>query len=635
MKPRLVATHGALKTGSVRTIDAETLTIGRSSHNGLVIRDRYVSDCHCIIRRVGNGFSIEDCKSSNGTFVNGAPVTSALLQHGDTVGIGLTKLSFLLSEDPVLSPVHLSDDSEQSLSPENTIVLNVQDSAYLKRDTQTAGARSESKTRNMAVLLAIASKINLIRDSETLQHTLLDSVFEAIPAQRAAILLTGLASDRFISMVGRSGDSATQSEIRVSRTVSMRVLKEGVSLLTNDARSDPLVVSDSIMSAEIQSVICVPLVTFDHTLGVLYADTADPGALFNEEHLHLLTAIANLGAIALEHARYVEWLRCENQLLLEDIHTGNEMVGDHPVMREVHRMIAKVAATNAKVLIRGESGSGKELVARALHLNSKRSGGPFIAINCAAIPRDLLESELFGHEKGAFTEARSLYRGRFEQAHGGTLFLDEIGDMPFELQSKLLRAIERNEFYRLKGTEPIRVDVRLVAATNRPLEEDVKEKRFREDLLYRLRTVTIRIPPLRDRKEDIPRLVAHFVRRFSRECGREVHGLTPDALQVLMQHDWPDNVRGLENAIQYGVIMSDGDRIQVTDLPEELRDIQSDTQKATGGCMSFQDAVTDFKRRLIRKALDESNGTVTKAAHALGLNSNYLHRLMNDLGLRQ
>jgi transcriptional regulator with GAF, ATPase, and Fis domain len=307
---------------------------------------------------------------------------------------------------------------------------------------------------------------------------------------------------------------------------------------------------------------------------------------------------------------------------------AHDMVGDSAPMRGVYECIRKVAPRDSTVLITGETGTGKELAARAVHQNSPRALRPFVAVNCAALTEPLLESELFGHEKGAFTGAYALKKGKFEVAEGGTIFLDEIGELAPALQAKLLRALQHHEFERVGGTRTIKMNVRLIAATNQDLQAAVSAGRFRQDLWYRLNVVGLAMPPLRQRRADIPMLAAHFAAKYGR--GRAVE-LSPDAVDALRAYDWPGNVRELENAIERAVVLGCSDKIVADDLPAVV--LQSSTALPRDGA-SYHRAVLDVKRRLILDAIDRSGGNYTAAARLLGINPTYLHRLVNNLQLR-
>jgi Nif-specific regulatory protein len=294
--------------------------------------------------------------------------------------------------------------------------------------------------------------------------------------------------------------------------------------------------------------------------------------------------------------------------------------------------VSKVAPTDSTVLIRGESGTGKELVARAIHRNSPRAGMPFLAINCAALTETLLESELFGHEKGAFTGAFAQKRGKLELADRGTVFLDEVGEMPLACQSRLLRLIQEREFERVGGTRQIRTDIRLIAATNRDLEAAIERGTFRKDLYYRLNVVSLTMPPLRDRREDIPLLASHFVAKHGKRAGRRVTGIALEALACLKAHDWPGNVRDLENAIERAVVLGSTDLILAEDLPETVLEAAPQGAGPIGG---YHETVRNEKTRVILAALDQAEGSFTEAAKLLGIHPNYLHRLVRNLNLRE
>ncbi|MBW7908124.1 MAG: sigma-54-dependent Fis family transcriptional regulator [Kiritimatiellae bacterium] len=331
---------------------------------------------------------------------------------------------------------------------------------------------------------------------------------------------------------------------------------------------------------------------------------------------------------ALESRALVE----ENRALREqlDARFGLEnIVGQSPALQEVFDTIRQVAQSRATVLIQGESGTGKELVAQALHRLSPRSKGPFIAVHCAALSETLLESELFGHERGAFTGATERRRGRFELADGGTLFLDEIGEIDSSLQVKILRVLEERRFERVGGQETIDVDVRLVAATNRDLKKKVEEGTFREDLFYRLDVVAIRLPPLRERVGDLPLLVDHFISVFAEENGKKIVGITPEAMQALGGYEWPGNVRELRNMVERMVVLARGEKLTLRDVPLHVRG-ELDAGPARGGALSLE----ANEKQMIVRALKASGGNVTKAAAELGISRRTLHRKLNEYGLR-
>jgi len=349
-------------------------------------------------------------------------------------------------------------------------------------------------------------------------------------------------------------------------------------------------------------------------------------------------------------SRAVELRKEKKTITSEEISTTTEIIGEAPAMQEVFRAIGRLARSNITVLINGESGTGKELVALALHRHSPRADKDFIAINTAAIPKDLLESELFGHEKGAFTGAQSLHRGRFEQADGGTLFLDEIGDMPAELQTRLLRVLAEGEFYRVGGRTAVKVDVRIIAATHQNLEKLVNEGRFREDLFHRLNVIRIHVPPLRERREDIPLLMNFFLAAAAKELNTEVKRLLPETEKYLTGIEWQGNVRQLENICRWLTVMAPGQEVHMDDLPPELRENYAaesattenwqkalerwaDNRLVSGDQNLLDSAVPDFERIMIRSALRQTGGRKQDAARLLGWGRNTLTRKIKELDM--
>ncbi len=367
-------------------------------------------------------------------------------------------------------------------------------------------------------------------------------------------------------------------------------------------------------------LVAVPIYSSGALCGALLLRDTPPDAMAT------LSAVASLASVAIDSVREVETLRDERAVLEQRLFGNGGIIGHSAVVRKLLERVEKLAPRETTVLIQGESGTGKELVARLLHRGSPRADAPFVAINCAAIADALLESELFGHEKGAFTGAGSLKKGKLEMAEGGTLFLDEIGDLALPLQAKLLRVLQEREFERVGATKAVRVNLRVVAATNRDLAKASREGGFRLDLYHRLNVVTLQTPPLRERVEDIPDLAAHFLLRFGGNAKR----LSPEALRCLQTYAWPGNVRELENAMEQAVVLGDGDFVLPTDLPECLWESASRDELG-----AFQSTVTDAKRESILRAYQQAGGDYKGAAKLLGLHPNYLLRLVRNLGLRE
>jgi two-component system response regulator AtoC len=338
--------------------------------------------------------------------------------------------------------------------------------------------------------------------------------------------------------------------------------------------------------------------------------------------------------LALRKAEERETLRRENRALREQIQKDNQfesILAKSKEMLEIFRTISKIADFKTTVLVTGESGTGKELVARAIHTRSSRKGQPFVAINCGAIPENLLESELFGHRKGAFTDASSDRRGLFEEATGGTLFLDEIGELPLNLQVKLLRVVQEETIRRLGDTKDVKVDVRIIAATHRDLAADVKAGRFREDLFYRIHVLSIHIPPLRERREDVNLLIDHFVTRNNARLGTNMRGLSPEVRRLLLEYAWPGNVRELENTIERAMVLAESDIMQEGDLPERIRDALDPVQmQLASGELSVKKTTAAIEQILIRRALQKTKGNRTRAAELLEISHRALLYKIKD-----
>lgn len=622
MNPRLTAIGGRLK-GNVFTIEDLPVVIGRDTTATLCLADASVSRRHSQIEKEEEDFVILDLESLNGTFINDVPVKRRKLQHGDRVRIGASLFLFLMhdGENSQSSDVRFDDGHLVSGS---TLQLRFNDALYLM-------------ARDLSALMKVSTTINAIRGVEELQKTLLELLFEVVPAERGVILLTDLGSQgdssEFASVFGLNRQSEQDESINVSRTVTNWVLQQGESvLINNQAQAKGFESADNLTTEGPGSILCVPLVMLERTLGVIYLDTKEPDAVFDKDHLQLVSAISAITAVAIENARHIEWLVSENQRLIADFNIEHNMVGESQSMRDVLQFISKVAPTDSTVLLLGESGTGKELAARAIHLNSRRTDKPFMAVNCAALAESLLESELFGHEKGSFTGALMQKKGRLEIADGGTVFLDEIGEVSPALQVKLLRVLQEREFERVGGTRTIKVDIRLITATNKNLEDAVSQASFRQDLYYRLNVVSLEMPPLRDRQEDIPLLANYFAAKYGEKCNRRITGISAEAQARLLGYDWPGNVRELENAIERAVVLGSTDRILLEDLPESVLESEP---PATAPGTKYHEAVAQTKKQIILSAMQQAKGNYTEAAKLLGVHPNYLHRLIRNLNLKE
>ena len=612
MRGVLIGSSGPLYGQAIPLEDGETI-VGRSPSSAISVPDRSVSREHCVVRCSEEGIEICDLESRNGTFVNGLRVRERVLADGDEVTIGEVVFQFRI---PAEAPSSISSMGQSAIrgaarsAPDTSQFLTIRaPDVPLARETATLLRVSEITRTVQALYLDRGG-----RERNTLERHLFDLVFELIPSRRGAIvLIEGDGPMPFAAYDVEAGDCRA--------AIPSSVLE---SVLQNHATRT----GDSDGSTWLAS----PLSVSGRALGILYVASGSGPRDYLDGDEHMITVLCELLGLALENARDLHSLRIENARLRAGGSGENLMIGDSPGMTALYAGIGKVARGNSTVLIRGESGTGKELVAQSIHRNSPRAARPFVTINCAAIAETLLESEFFGHEKGAFTGAHAQRKGKLEVADGGTVFLDEIGELAPAMQAKLLRVLQEHEFDRVGGSRPIRVDIRVIAATNRDLERSIAEGTFREDLFYRLNVVPLRVPPLRQRREDIPALAQWFVRKFSEQTGRKVTGFSREARAILTAYDWPGNVRELQNVIERAVVMGSTEVISPDDLSDLLPDIEAPSSDEPGG---FHDAVRQTRRRLIAGALERAGGNVTEAARLLKLHPNYLHRLMTTLGLRE
>ena len=617
IKPRLIALSGEsrLEPIDLELTDGNFFTLGRDSVCNLPIKDIAVSRTHCRIVRDADYLLLEDLNSHNGTFVNNFPVNTRRLEHGDQIRLGNSYFMILIDEDDALLARARLDDG--------TLITNSM--IRISPNTDIANFPND-----LNVLVKLGKAINEIKDAKTLQCKILEIILEFIPAQRGAILLTAdeLSESQVVCILAKG--FLDNAPMQISRTVSRQVLQEQIALLSNDLSDKNFDKSESLMASRVTSLLCVPL-KIGASKGLIYLDTSDVDVLFTENHLEQMTAVSFLVSAALENAESIENLRQENAILKDSLQIETNIIGESPPIKEVFRLISKVAPTDSTVLITGESGTGKELVAQAIHRNSPRNAKSFVAINCAALNENLLESELFGHEKGAFTGAMGLKKGKLEIADGGTVFLDEIGELALSLQVKLLRVLQEREFERVGGIKSIKVNVRIIAATNRDLEEEAKNGRFRRDLFFRLNVVQIKMPSLRERKSDIPLLAQHFIHKYSERCHRKVVGLSTEARKILLGSDWQGNIRELENVIERAVVLGTANKVMPEDLPKEIVEKISSEVVLNG---DFNEQLKQSKQKIVLSAINRSSGNYTEAARCLGVHPNNLHRLVRELGIK-
>jgi len=629
MIPKLVCISGPLRGREFKLVES-TVRIGRHLDNEICIADSRVSKHHCKILPAGSDFRLIDIGSRNGTFLNGTPVRERTLEHGDEIKVGLSAFIALLRDDdgPSARPPVEFDKSVSWV----TRCANGLETAVPAATLLSTERRSERATRELEALLKINAVLGSVKRLEELERKLLEVVTEVIPADRGAIILVGESLEHFSSIFGWDRTPHHGLPVELSRAAIDRALRERVAVLSDSVTSNAGTGGEERGSAgPARSQLAVPLVVFGRVVGVIYLEAQNSEIRLDQGHLEWLSAFGRVAAVALENARRAQWLENENRRLRDELDLDRSMVGESLPMQGVYRSIAKVAPSSATVLIRGESGTGKELVARAIHRNSPRAERPFVAVNCAAVAETLLESEMFGHEKGAFTGAVSQKKGRIEVADGGTLFLDEISELAPNLQAKLLRVLQEREFERVGSTSPIQVDIRVVAATNLDLEKAIKEGRFRADLYYRLKVVSVTLPPLRERREDIPLLANYFAVKHCERSNRPAASISAEAHAYLRHYDWPGNVRELENAIERAVVLGTGDVILPENLPEDVLDTEI---PAKGLLPHFHEVVKRTKRDLILKALKQTGGNYVEAARTLGLQPTYLHRLIRNLNLK-
>jgi Nif-specific regulatory protein len=613
MQPRLLIISGSL-TGTIRPLIDGNVSIGLDESNQLSLIDTVVSREHCAIEQVDAQYEVVDRDSPSGTFVNGIPVRRKVLDHGDKIHVGNCEVMFLLyeGEEAGTPQICLSDTASSS----SLQAIRVED----PESPPTFADQVGWMARDLAALFRISNIINSIRDSELLQRELLRLIFEVIPAENGAVVLLHDLDEEPRLIITWNRQPGANQLIEIRRELVHRAIWERSAVFTG-AKSG---------SSDKQNVLCLPLVAVERTLGVIYLTSFFPAPPFREDHIHFLDSVSRIAAVALENILALDALRSENLQLKAELNSTGKLIGESRQIRQIEEFISRVAQSDSTVLIRGESGTGKEVVARAIHQNSPRHDRPFVAINCAAIPDTLFESELFGYEKGAFTGAVGMRKGKLEAAEDGTLFLDEVGELPPPMQAKLLRVLQQKEIERVGGTRSIPFKARVLAATNKNLEEAIKSGAYRQDLYYRLNVVSVRVPPLREHRDDIPLLALYFARKYAEKSKRAFKGISQEARLLLMSYSWPGNVRELENAIEHAIVLGLTEQILPEDLPIGIIEEQS----AGLSGERYYRVLNDTKRELIRSSLGEAKGSFPEAARLLGIHPKYLHRLVRNLNLK-
>jgi transcriptional regulator with GAF, ATPase, and Fis domain len=632
--------------------------MGRAGTNRIVLKDDLCSREHAEVYHADKRWRVRDLNSLNGTRINADALESEWeLSPGDEIHLGRTRLIFVddMSQLPDMPTSPAPSESlaikkrlghTRFLTPIPDLTPPPVDGTPRPTTTPPEPTVSSRHTlsRDLALLYRLALDMGSAESYQDLVQIVLDGLLDAIPADTGAILSLNEAGDVEVT-AHRHRDPNARTYVKVSNYVSSEVLATREAILAEDvARNLHLKQRESIKDLGTTSLICAPVTFGDKVLGLIHLYCTNPLKTLDTEDLEFTVAVAkHLGAATHQIQRQAS-LTAENRVLRDQLRVESELVGSSASLDSIESQIGRVAATNATVLIRGESGVGKELVARALHYSSPRREGPFVCLNCAALSETLLESELFGHEKGAFTGATEKKIGKFEAADHGTIFLDEIGEMSMGTQAKFLRVLEGHPFERVGGHLPIRVDVRTVAATNKPLEEALKAGTFRRYLFFRLQVVEMRVPPLRERKADIPILASHFLKRFSRETGRKVQGFTSAAIKKMESYDWPGNVRELRNVIERAVALGFGPILDADDIWLSSIEVSSPDSRSKssdeGGADSRPQAyrpsnLEEMEKEHIRRTLEYTDWNKSQAAGILQIERSTLDRKIKSYEIKR
>ncbi|MBN2577988.1 MAG: sigma 54-interacting transcriptional regulator [Pirellulales bacterium] len=660
----LVIREGTKWSDVFRLIPGQSVLVGRAPTNQIVIKDERCSRTHLEVFLADGQWTIRDLESRNGTIVGNEVIHGDyVLKPNDVIRIGHTQLVFVYKLSEAFTDVSTvirrsSPDSENlpilPLEDESSVLTAGEPTTITHRrgSTKFLAPSGEEDTgvskigRAAAKLCRLAFELAKAPDEVGLAELALKGLVEETHTDAGAVLLMpwrfqGDAQGENLEILASQSISAHRYH-RISNFLASTVMREGEAVLARNVIGDSTLGNrDSQGEILATSVICAPIRRGRKAFGVihLYSTTADLQP--DPDDLEFTLAVADTVAVALEnlHRRQeltenLTQVRAENVQLRERLGVRSDIIGRSPAIRQVTEEIARAAASTATLLIRGESGVGKELVARAMHFNSPRSENVFVCLNCAALSAELLASELFGHERGAFTGATERKIGKFEAAHKGTLMLDEIGEMSPGIQAKFLRVLEGHPFERVGGTKPITADVRVIAATNRDLEKDVADGRFRRDLYFRLRVLEIVVPALRKRPEDIPLLADFFLERFNNETGRKIKGFTPAASAKLLSYQWPGNVRELKNVIERAVVLCRGQEIDESDLLLTSLTAPGDTDITGPAAGVFAPvSLDDVERHHIENTLNYTHWNKSKTASILGIERSTLDRKIRRYGL--
>jgi transcriptional regulator with GAF, ATPase, and Fis domain len=614
-------------------------SLGRAKTNEIVLKDDLCSRQHAEVFHAEGHWRVRDNASLNGTRVNDEVIDSDTdweLSPGDQVVMGRTQFLFVENMAQLPAPRDAPAEENAGVSIKKRMGQTRYDLALVSpaTDETLPPAVGHRISRDLSLLYRLALDMGSATSYNQLVDLVLNGLLEATLADVGAIL--SIKEGRQLETTAHRSKSKDTAYTKVSEFVSNEVLNSKEAILAEDvARNRHLRDRESLQALGAYSLICAPVLVGDQVKALIHLYCTNPMKALDAEDLEFTVAVAKQMAVALQAVQRQIELDEENQRLKAQVGAEVELIGSSPAIREVEAQISRVAGTNATVLIRGESGVGKELVARAIHLASPRRQGPFVCLNCAALAESLLESELFGHEKGAFTGATERKIGKFEAADGGTIFLDEIGEMTHSAQAKLLRILEGHPYERVGGTEPIRVNVRVVAATNRLLEQAVNAGQFRRDLFYRLRVVEISVAPLHERRSDIPLLADYFLQRFLRETGRKIRGFTPRALEKMQAYDWPGNVRELRNVVERAVALSNGPMLDEDDIwLSPLGTLQA-SPRALEERPFEPMSLEEWEKRHILATLRHTDWNKSQAANILGIERSTLDRKIRAYGLQR
>jgi len=590
---------GAAGRGQLFPLYKAVSSIGRAGGNDVCLDAGGVADYHAQIVFDGRDFSLDEVDPVAEIQINSKRKRRARLQHNDKILIGTAELVFSLLEEA------------EAPGGKGTSKDDV----------------AQAEIVGLRRLLQFSERLLVTRDVQSLLESVLDGAIEVTGAERGFVLLLRDNKPEVRAARNLRQENIPDAVRQLSDSIVAKVIETKRPLIVADAMNDTAFArSDSVMHLRLSSVLCAPLMAGGELLGLLYLGNDRVANLFPARALDVIAIFAAQAALILQNALLLDSLRSDKSELekkLKDQRFG-EIIGSVPSMLEVFRKVQKVAPTDIFVLITGETGTGKELIAREVHNRSSRANGPFVVINCGAIPENLMESELFGHVRGAFTGAVANRIGKFQAADKGTLFLDEVGELPLPLQVKLLRALQERVVTKVGDSKPERVDIRVIAATNRDLEEEIKKGSFREDLYYRLNVVNIYLPPLRDRGDDIIVIAKSLLQKYSTEMNKPVKGFTPNALVAIRKYDWPGNVRQLENRIKKGLVLCEKTLLGPEDLdltPEQLQPI-----------VPLDKAKEEFQRRYILEVLERNNGNRTKTARDLGVDPRTIFRYLEKEG---